>query len=266
MKFQLNSTRLTSGYGHDIETFAFNRKFGPRIAFDNDDGTGGTGATGGEEDKPAGEDVSGLKSALQKERDRAKALEKQFSQLQESFKGMDPEKYKQFEQLQAEAEKANQREAELKQNLENQYTTQIQQEQKKAQEWEGKYNSLVKRTKVEAYYQAAGGLSGGGDDGVTHFDTLYPFIDKAIRVSESGEVEVLDTKGVKRFSAKDASKPMTVAELFDELKTHPVLGHCFAPVNNAKGSGMQPNAATRSTQDVASLPFAERVRVLRQQK
>lgn len=268
MKFRFKPSRVTSGYGHDIERFALPSRFARTITIspDNDDQSGGGTPPPTPTPPEPAEDVSGLKSALQKERDRGNTLEKQFKQLQDSFKGIDPEKYKQFETLQQQAEEANQREAQLRQTLESEYTGQIKQEQTKAQEWQQKFASLQKRTQVEKFFGAAGGRGEAGDDGVSFFDSINAHTDRHLRLNDKGELEVLDNNGVRRFSKKDASKPMSPIEFMEELKTHPVLGHCFLPANNAKGGGMQPNAKSYTSQDVSSLPFAERVRVLRQQQ
>jgi exonuclease VII large subunit len=257
MKFNLYS----SGYGHSIESVSLKR-FAPQITFQEDDGAGGNTQVTPPE-LPT-EDVSGLKSALQKERDRAKDLEKQFASLKDSFKGIDPEKYQQFEALQQEAEKFNQREAQLKQTLETEFTAQIQKEQVKAQEWEKKFTSLQKRTQVEKYFAATNGRMEAGEDGVSFFDSINAHADRHLRINEKGELEVLDANGVRRFSKKDASKPMSAIEFMEELSEHPVLGHCFAPKNNAKGGGMQQSAKQfGANQDLSSLPFAERVRAIR---
>ena len=263
MKFALTDY---SGRGSFLESFAFSRRFAPTIVFEEDNGAGG-----GLPPEPAAakpdEDVSGLKSALAKERDRAKDFEKKFAQLQESFKGVDPEKYKQFETLQQQAEEANQREAQLRQNLESEYTGQIKQEQSKAQEWQQKFVALQKRTHVEKFFQATDGRMEAGEDGISFFDSIQTHADRHLRLSEKGELEVLDNNGVRRFSKKDASKPMSAIEYMEELKTHPVLGHCFKPMNNAKGGGMQPSANSRmGGMDTSNMSPAERLAYARSQK
>ncbi|MBD3882168.1 hypothetical protein IFO70_10395 [Phormidium tenue FACHB-886] len=249
--------------------FKFHRLYN-EVTGDGAPESGGTGTT----TPPAEGNIDGLKSALQKERERASTFEKQskdfdrqLRQLQESVKGIDPEKYKQFEALQAEAEKWNQKEAELKQNLETNYQQQIGAEQQKAQEWQGKYTNLLTRTQAEKAYQAAGGRAGAGEDGISFFDVLFNNTGKALKLNDAGQLEVVDANGARLYSKKDASKPMTPAEYFAALVAHPVLGHCFDRQQPGRGSGMNPTqTALPSGQDLSNLPRADRLTALRQQQ
>ncbi|MBD2021889.1 hypothetical protein H6F43_17040 [Leptolyngbya sp. FACHB-36] len=263
----MNFKFQSSGYGMFPENFQSRSRFAPIVAFEPDNGAGsGTQPTPDPAPAPP-EDVTGLKSALQKERDGRSTLEKQFKQLQESVKGIDPEKYKQFEQLQAEAEKWNQREAEMKTTLETQYQTQIQAEQQKVKDWEGKYQELLKRGEAEKAFQAANGRSGGGEDGVTFFEMFYSSIGKALKLNDQGQLEVVDGNGVRLFSKKDASKPMGAAEYFSGLVAHPVYAHHFGPNEKAKGSGTQPgstNSGTNPHRDLSGMNRAARLTALRE--
>lgn len=221
------------------------------------DGSGGTGGTG--------EDVTGLKNALTNERKRAGDLEKQFKQLQESVKGIDPEKYKQFEALQAEAEKWNQKEVEIRQGLETEWTKKVEAEQTKAKGFESMYLNLLKRTEAEKAYQVVKGRTGAGEDGITFFDSFLAVAGNSLRLNDKGQLEVIDANGTRKFSAKDATKPMTAAEYFETLTKHPVLGHYFERQNDARGGGMQQshNFGNLSQQDLSKLPRAERLAAAR---
>lgn len=212
------------------------------------------------------EDLSGLKSALQKERDRANQTDKQLKQIQEMFKGIDPEKYKQLQVLQAQAEEWNQKEAQMRQTLDQEWAGKLQAEQKKTQEAEQRYQNLLLRTQAEKAYQVTGGRSGGGDDNVTFFEAFFKNVDRSLKLNDKGELEVIDGNGVRLFSKKDATKPMSAAEYFSGLLTHPVLGHYFAPQQPGKGGGMQPNTPVNMSQDFSTLPRSERLTLLRQQQ
>lgn len=229
--------------------------FAPRITFEDDNGAGGgsgvaTPPTPETPEAPAGEDLAGLKSALEKERARANAAEKAFKkqqdlllQQQESIKGIDPEKYKQFEQLQAQAEQWGQRETKLRSEFEEQLQRSVQAEQGKVAEIQEQYNGLLKRTAIAQAYQACPtpGRMGGGEDGVNFFDSFCTLIEKTLRMNDKGELEVLDANGVRRYSSKDASKLMSATEYFSTLSGHPVYGQYFqAP--STKGGGMTANA------------------------
>jgi hypothetical protein len=253
MKYQFASDNF--GYGHSVESQMGRGMFAPRITFEDDNGAGGgsgvaTPPTPETPETPAGEDLAGLKSALEKERARANAAEKAFKkqqdlllQQQESIKGIDPEKYKQFEQLQAQAEQWGQRETKLRSEFEEQLQRSVQVEQGKVAEIQEQYNGLLKRTAIAQAYQACPtpGRMGGGEDGVNFFDSFCTLIEKTLRMNDKGELEVLDANGVRRYSSKDASKLMSATEYFSTLSGHPVYGQYFqAP--STKGGGMTANA------------------------
>jgi hypothetical protein len=249
MKYQFASDNF--GYGHSVESQMGRGMFAPRITFEDDNGAGGGSGTGGAvtppasetPETPAGEDLAGLKSALEKERARANAAEKAYKQQQEAIKGIDPEKYKQFEHLQAQAEQWNQQEAKLKSEFEQQLQRSVQAEQTKVADVQAKYDTLLKRTAISQAYQACPtpGRMGGGEDGVNFFDSFCTLIQNTLRMNDKGELEVLDNNGVRRYSAKDASKPMSATEYFSTLSGHPVYGQYFqAP--STKGGGMTANA------------------------
>jgi hypothetical protein len=256
MKYQFASDNF--GYGHSVESQMGRGMFAPRITFEDDNGAGGGSGAGGTAtppaaetpETPAGEDLAGLKSALEKERARANAAEKAFKkqqdlllQQQESIKGIDPEKYKQFEQLQAQAEQWGQRETKLRSEFEEQLQRSVQAEQGKVAAIQEQYNGLLKRTAIAQAYQACPtpGRMGGGEDGVNFFDSFCTLIEKTLRMNDKGELEVLDNNGVRRYSSKDASKLMSATEYFSTLSGHPVYGQYFqAP--STKGGGMTANA------------------------
>jgi hypothetical protein len=253
MKYNFASDNF--GYGHSVESQMGRGMFAPRITFEDDNGAGGgsgaaTPPTPETPETPAGEDLAGLKSALEKERARANAAEKAFKkqqdlllQQQESIKGIDPEKYKQFEQLQAQAEQWGQRETKLRSEFEEQLQRSVQAEQGKVAAIQEQYNGLLKRTAIAQAYQACPtpGRMGGGEDGVNFFDSFCTLIEKTLRMNDKGELEVLDNNGVRRYSSKDASKLMSATEYFSTLSGHPVYGQYFqAP--STKGGGMTANA------------------------
>lgn len=218
----------------------------PNDATPAEGGGAGTGQTTGEGTPPdpqSQEDVSGLKTALQSERQRASQLEKQFKALQETFRDVDPKKYQELQQLQLQAEELNQREAKLKSELEADFQKRLVSEQQKTQALQTQLLDLQKRISAEKAYQAANGRSGGSDDGTTFFDAFYATIGGQIRLNDKGQPEVIDAAGARRYSSKNGSEPMGLAEFFSSLIQHPVYAHYFAPTNNGKGGGMPPNGA-----------------------
>lgn len=281
LNFDKQPPSTISGYGMLPEALMGGGLFRRAIAFNADGGVdGGSPAiepptttpeipTSGE-----GEDVSALVDTMRKERIRAneeekrrKELERQFKQLQESVKGIDPEKYKQFEALQAQAEEWNKKEVELRNNLESDFQARITAEQEKIKVWEAQYNDLLLRTETEKAYQLANGRSGGGDDGTTFFDLFYQSQSKRLQFNpQSKQLEVIDQNGVRLYSKKDSSKPMSAVEYFQSLITHPVFGYYFQPDPNKRGSGTQPGSTINASNyqgDLSKLPRAERLAMLR---
>jgi hypothetical protein len=235
-----------------------------------DDGGDGSGGGAGDDPPPAagsgGEDVTGLKNALEAERKARAAMERQFKQLQESIKGIDPNKYKELENLQQQAEQWNQKEAELRTSLETDWTAKVKAEQAIASDFKQKYLNLSLRTEAERAFLAAKGRSGAGEDGITFFDALLGMVEKNLRLNDKGQVEVVDHNGARRFSAKDSTKPMTPHEYFESLVKHPVLGHCFERQSDGRGGGSSAsNGAGISGVDLSAMSRTERLALSRRE-
>jgi hypothetical protein len=253
------------GYGMFPGNFAR-----PLPSVDGGEGGGVDPTTPPTTDPTPPEDVSGLKTALDAERKRAKDADRTLKALQESVKGMDPEKYKQFEALQQQAEEWNQKQITIRNEVETEWSGKLKVEIDRTKEFEGKYLNLVKRTEAEKAFQAAKGRSGAGDAGITYFDSLLAVIDKSLRLNDKGQVEVIDANGARLFSKTDASKPMTPKEYFEGLRSDPVLGHCFERQGHAAGGGMPPgsgngNGFGNNREDWSKMPRSERLTFARQQ-
>lgn len=289
MKFFKNTTAATtttSGYGMFPEAIV-DRRFGFQLALSPDNGASGANGLGGDAlppeppapssapdskpssppEQPTGEDLTGLKKALESERNRAKDLERQFKQFQESIKGIDPEKYKQLEILQKQAEEWNRKEIEIRNNYERDFTERFKVEQDKTAAWEAKFNELLVRTEAERAYQLAEGRSGAGDDGTTFFEAFFTNIRGRLQLNEQGKLEVVDPNGTRLYSKKNASQLMSPAEYFSDLVTHPVFGTFFERRSTAKGGGMNPNQVPNGVvvggEDLNALSASERLTILR---
>jgi hypothetical protein len=235
------------------------------------DAEGGEGESGGSDsgtpdNQTQGEDVSGLKSALEKERAANKTTLQKLKQLEESLKGIDPEKYKQFEALQAQAETWNQEKVKYRTELETEWTGKVKAEQDKYTALHIQHRNLVKFTIAEKAFQGAKGLSGAGDDGITYFDSLMATVSNRLHLTDKGAIEVVDNNGTRLFSAKDATKPMTPQEYFESLHRHPILGHFFGANPAARGGGMNPGSGSgggKPGQDLSGMSRSERLNALR---
>ena len=212
-------------------------------------GSGAPAATPPAAENQTGEDLTGLKNALAAERKRASQLDTEYKQYKAAFEGIDPEVAKQaatkLAQLQANQEEWNQKETALKTSLQEEFNRQITKEKETAKTWQEKHDGLLTRTLAQQAYEAAGGQSGGSDDGTTFFDAFFNNVKGGLRLNEKGQVEVVDGTGARRFSAKNSAEPRSAAEFFAGYSSHPVYSHFFAPQKNSKGGGMQPGAGTQ---------------------
>lgn len=254
MKTQFRS----SGYGMLPENFQ--SRFAPTIAFESDNGTGGSGGAGTPPTSTAPDNSNSggdsgtdnyaeLRKALDAEREQRKQFESKSKQFEGIFKQLDsnatPEEiakqFRELKTLQAQSEQWGQKEQELRTSLETEHNKRVQAEQLKTQEFETKYNGLLLRTQAERAFQAVKGRTGAGEAGVTFFDTLMASIAPTLKLDDKGTLEVVDAQGKTRYSAKDASKKMTPTEYFELLTKDPVLGYCFDRQSNGQGGGMNPN-------------------------
>lgn len=200
------------------------------------------------------EDTAALKKALKAERDRAKQFEQQIASLQKAFEGVDPQKYKELQAAQQaalqEAEKAQQAIAAARAEVESEYTAKLQKEQKRIAEQEqqnkalqANLQNLLKRTQAEKAFTLANGRNGGGDDGITFFDTFYQAVSGLLQLDESGALCIAGPDG--KPVEKDGKK-LSVKDYFESLSAHTVYGHYFEPKGDNKGTGMPPGSAQRA--------------------
>lgn len=270
---KLNPTNTTasidpvlSGYQrHGLQA----QRFGA-IAFESDDGTGGSTPPATPPATPP-EDVAGLKSALDKERQANKAAaarEKEFQEklakLEESFKGIDPEKYKEFEQLRDREEARNKEFAEMRQTLESQFQQKLQTESAQRSELEKELASLKMRYAVEKAYGAVDGSIEAGEDGVSYFDLFYSAVSGYLKPNETGGIDVVDSAGLTRYSGN--GKPMGLSEFFETYKSHPVLSNCFPMKNPPKGGGSVPSVRTAAGVDLSTMSPADQITYIRQKR
>ena len=219
-------------------------------------GSGGDGS-GGDEDP---EDVSGLKAALKAARDDRKQVEREMAGLKETLKGIDPAKYQQLldaqKQHQQAREQWNQKEVQIRSEAEQEWKPQVQKAQAQADDFKAKYQELLLRTNVEAAYHAADGRVGGGEDGVTFFNSFFNNVRGQLKLNFEGEtptVEVVDATGTRLFSKEDASKPITPAEFFKQMHKHPVLGFFFEAPKASGGGYNNSRGKVKSGADTSKL-------------
>jgi len=183
------------------------------------------------------EDVSGLKSALQKERENAKNATRQLTQIKEQYGEIDPEQY---QQLLTEHEKREEEEA-LKRG---EYDKRIQQVKEKQQQELDKRSqreqhliNVIKESKIDAAVVSALNELHG------NVNLLLPHVKTRMQlVEEDGQfhARVIDETGTVRVNAE--GKPITAKELVSEMRDQESFAAAFA-ADVKSGGGTPPNGS-----------------------
>lgn len=157
-------------------------------------------------------------NALKAERDRAAAAEKQMKALQrqlEGFKDIDPAKYreamtaleKQAEYEQQQAQWRAEQEAKLKQ----QYEPQLKQQQDLVAQAQNELQQFRREVALKDEFLNCKGRPEA-------FKYARVDLEGRVRLNDAGALEVLDAEGNPAYIADGGkSRPMTVAELIDEM-------------------------------------------------
>jgi len=179
------------------------------------------------------EDVSGLKSALSKERENAKTAAQRARQLEEQYSGFDPEEYQRLKELEAQEEE---RKAEKKgewEKLKSQMTEQHQTELGKREEREKKLLAALERKTIDADAVAALNEYKG------NVTLLLPHVKGHVKmVEEDGSfvARVVDDAGNPRVNGE--GNYLTVRELVSEMRDQETYANAFD--NTVKSGGGTP--------------------------
>jgi len=190
------------------------------------------------------EDIANIKKALEKERERARSLEKQVKSAERRFeavKDIDPDSYQsaiaKAQQLEAQQAESSERERLRMQEQEAKYTQQLQQA---IADKEAALRDLGKerhRYALEKHFIAADGRTLVGDDGVSAFDMFWDRLGSRFKIDEeTGQMGVIDENGVWVLN-NESGQRLAVTDFIEQQKEHPLYGYLF----NAKygsGSGM----------------------------
>ena len=193
-----------------------------------------TEETSTEEMVPKSE-ISGLYSALQKEREARKIIEKEIKekdQKLERFKDVNPAEYQKLVEEAAAAAAAQAAAQERTQLLEEKYGAQAAEATKKAELANRELLEFRKRYALEKVFFAAGGRTDSAD-GVSFFDMLANQIGGQFRLNGDNTVSVVDSNGDKILDS-ETGKPIAPEDFLTGYKTHPIYGTFF---KGSKGSG-----------------------------
>ena len=193
-----------------------------------------TEETSTEEMVPKSE-ISGLYSALQKEREARKIIEKEIKekdQKLERFKDVNPAEYQKLVEEASAAAAAQAAAQERTQLLEEKYGAQAAEATKKAELANRELLEFRKRYALEKVFFAAGGRTDSAD-GVSFFDMLANQIGGQFRLNGDNTVSVVDSNGDKILDS-ETGKPIAPEDFLTGYKTHPIYGTFF---KGSKGSG-----------------------------
>lgn len=179
--------------------------------------------------------VKGLKSALQKERENVGAAKSEAQKIREMLGDMTPEQIAELRQKQAEAAEAEARKAGEWDKLKGQMVTQ---HEKALADKDARITAL--QAALNAQLVDAEALRVLADE-KGNSTLLMPHIQRFTRVVEvNGKhtVQVIDEQGNPRVDAK--GEPLTITALVKEMRTKEVFAGAFAG-SGASGGGANPN-------------------------
>ena len=182
------------------------------------------------------EDLSGLKSALKKERERRRELERQLKHLGD----INPEEYRRLQQqAQMMAEWEKRREAEIS-SIKSTYEAQL----SRVQQEKEQIARTLKETEMtyaltEAFYQA------GGKRDAALAKMLAKQLLNQVGYDQQGNLVVVDSSGAPRL--RSDGKPMTLLDLMNEVKgtSYGVLFDPALPVGGSGATGSQVQVSGR---------------------
>ena len=182
-------------------------------------------------------------AALEKERDARRQAERRLEAIEKQLQGLDPDQLRGIKEAQEREERLrsemDQRIKEAAEAAKAEAYAQVKVKDQKLAEALAEKSELYRQQALANAFQAAGGRSGGADDGITYFNALMGAVGSRFKVGESGDVVVINVNGEPMLN--DNGDTLTPTAYLEQLKTHPVYGHFFAPTSNGHGGGMRGN-------------------------
>lgn len=210
------------------------------------------------QESPASEPLgaAGL-AALEKEREARRQAERRLEAIEKQLQGLDPDQLRNIKEAQEREERLrsemDQRIKEAAEAAKAELMQQVKIKDQKLSEALAEKSDLYRKQALANAFQVAGGRTGGAEDGTTYFDALMGAVGSRFKVSDAGDVLVINPNGETMLS--DSGDPISPAAYLEGLKSHPVYGHFFAPVSNGHGGGMRGsgNLTSGSVQSMSAL-------------
>jgi len=185
--------------------------------------------------------TAALEAALQKERKSRLAAERKLKAIDPHLQHLDvdqlrsiTESQQRLERMEAEWEQRIQQEVEA---AKAEALQQVKVKDQKLAEVLAEKSELFRQQALANAFQAAGGRSGGADDGTTYFAALMGAVGPRFKVDDSGELIVINVNGDAMLT--DTGDKLSATAYLEQLKSHPVYGHFFAPTSSGHGGGMR---------------------------
>lgn len=180
-------------------------------------------------------------AALQEEREARKAAERRLKAIEQQLQGLDPDQLRNIKEAQEREERLrtemDQRIKEAAELAKAEALQQVKIKDQKLAEALAEKSELYRKQALANAFQAAGGRTGGAEDGTTYFDALMGAVGSRFKVADSGDVVVLNANGEPMLN--DNGDLISPNAYLEGLKSHPVYGHFFAPTSNGHGGGMR---------------------------
>jgi hypothetical protein len=196
-------------------------------------------------------------AALDKEREARRSAERRLKALEQQLQGLDPEQLRNIKEAQDREERLrselDQRIQQAAEEARSEVLQQVKIKDQKLAEALAEKSELYRKQALANAFQAAGGRTGGADDGITYFDALMGAVGGRFKVTDGGDVVVTNANGEAMLT--DNGDPITPVAYLEQLKSHPVYGHFFAPTSNGHGGGMRGsgNLTTGSLQGMSAM-------------
>lgn len=179
------------------------------------------------------EDVGGLKSALQKERETARATARENKSLKEKLSGVDPEKYKELLDKEAEAEQSALEKAgewdKIKAQMSTQHAADLASKDKEIARLQRQLEHVQIDSKVVEAISKAGG----------NVELLKPHVRSRLQLNtDDFSTVVLDTDG-KTPKVDGDGNPVTIDALVGEMRTSETYSGAFKATAQS-GGGSDP--------------------------
>ena len=180
-------------------------------------------------------------AALQEEREARKAAERRLKAIEQQLQGLDPDQLRNIKEAQEREERLrtemDQRIKEAAELAKAEALQQVKIKDQKLAEALAEKSELYRKQALANAFQAAGGRTGGAEDGTTYFDALMGAVGSRFKVTEAGDVVVMNVNGEPMLN--DNGDLITPNAYLEGLKSHPVYGVFFAPTSNGHGGGMR---------------------------